>query len=250
VHITCNRFENLVSKNSAVRAMWINPGRSGSKTVRGGVFANNHGGNFQSKNVSDDADVVVLQGHAGKQIKDRPFLIMANRFVNAGKRLVKWQTGNSKALSNYYHWKDASGPLGRRAMAGAIATFTSNNIARNNHLKYSAKGELPQAMFSMMGGSVEDIGDNNHFNCNLVEYDVDVPFLYTSSVLLAQSVDTEALSGHEYTNSSFTNNVIVGPGRWQWNFWFGKGWHFKSSGFTHKPNSWGRGGRKGMYNFR
>jgi len=245
--VTCNRFENLISKDTPARALWMAPGTSGSKLVRGGIFANNYGGNFQSKNDSEDAEVVVLQGHRGNQIEDRPFLIMANRFVDAGKRLVKWQTGNSKALSNFFHWKDAKGPLGNRSMAEAIASFTSNNMARNNHLKYSAAGGVPKTMFTMVGGSTTNIGDNNHFNCNLVEYDVDAPTSSMSTVLVGVHVGTRAKTGFEYTNSTFTNNVIRGPGRPLRIFSFRDGWDSMGRAYTHQPNTWTTGAQQGKY---
>jgi len=188
-----------------------------------------------------------MQGHISKQMTDRPFLVMGNRFVNGGKRMIKWQTGNSKALSNFYHWKDASGPLGGRSMAEGIASFTSNNIARNNHLKYSAAGGLPKTMFTMIGGSIVPRGENNHFDCNLVEFDVDTPTSSTSTVLVGVNGKTSALTGLEFKNSTFTHNVIVGPGRPLYNYWFREGWDDLGTAFIHNPNSGGINGQRGVY---
>lgn len=247
IHVACNRFENIISANSPVRVLWMSAGNTGSKIVRGGVFANNTGGNIQSGNWARDADVVVLQSHLGNQIQDRPFLIMANRFINGGKRFVKWQTGNSKALSNFYHWRDAIGPLGRRSMSEAISSFTSNNVARNNHLKYSANGGVPKTMFMMIGGSIEKNPHNNHFNNNTIEYETNPPATASSTVLVAKHVGPNASTGFEFANSTFTNNTISGSGRPWHNFWFREGWNTEGAAFIHEPNSWESSGSYGFY---
>ncbi len=255
VHITCNRFENLIGKTAAVRGIWINPGSSGSKIIRGGTFANNVGGNFQSKNSASDADTIVLQGHPLKEVQDRPFLFMANRFVDGGKRLIKMQTGNTKTFSNYYHWKSSNGPLGSRTLSEAISSFTSNNIARNNHIKFSATGRVPKTMFSMLSGSIISQGENNHFNCNLVEYDVDASTSATSAVFTGVHVDkvsggypeSKLKTGREYKNSSFTHNIITGKGRPLYDLNFRGGWNTKGQNFKHSPNTWETTGQKGIY---
>ena len=95
--------------------------------------------NLQNATAHNDADAFVDQGFDDGNIFSENLLFLANIGVNAGKRLVKAQTGGIDSHGNFNWWKDLRGPYGGRVTRahydnhGVSSTRWTNNIAVTDH---------------------------------------------------------------------------------------------------------------------
>lgn len=216
-YIACSKFQNIVTANGgAARGIgW------GVFTGPGGVVANCDFDDIQEiitaeHNAGDGDGMVVARG----TVFTTTNLILANRGVNFGKRLVKLQNGNCLVLSNWGHWKDRIGPDGYRKKSALVAHQIGNDVTvRNNYLvsDYATDFEQTHGYILSTGfGSVTQ--DNIHCDCNVYEVNhgpVENGGIDYGIVMLNWSNHSPPYP----TNSSMLDNVIKGPGVLDYIYW-------------------------------
>lgn len=213
-YIVGSRFENLISVNgAAIRGIhWPDV------DVNGSIIANNYFENIQETITAQfdqgDADSMVAQNGTFFT----PTLILANRGVNFGKRLVKIQQGNMVVLSNWGHWRDAQSPDGYRKKSSLVAHQIGSDVTiRNNYLisDYDTQFEQTQGYILSTGfGNVTE--DNIHLDCNIYEVN------HSGSVGSDYGIMMLNWTSHTPpypTNSSMLDNVIIGSGQLDYIYW-------------------------------
>lgn len=234
--ITCNEFKNLLNDNeegapSIMRTLW----ESGSAGVAApdGYFANNIIENLQSANLSKnggwDAEVHGRQGFStdGGRVK-----ILANRTINAGKRLAKFQNSDGLVASNEHYIRDRQGPLGARKQNSIISVQQRSNRIRavNNRLRLAAEGRYDGVLAVFPAGSttLSDI----HFDCNDIEFIVTPPAVnyYAQGMAYFSNNATAPDDNNVLINSSAKGNVLRGPGGTNYIFAFKNGFQDTGTG--------------------
>jgi len=242
-HIACNTFDNLVndtsdeSKTARANAIWMTGGNS--ESTSGGIIANNSSENLQSNGAINDAEFFTSQGWKSTD-NQKPVRIYANRTINAGKRLTKHQADDAVVLSNSYHWRDATGPLGQRTQYAMInVQFSSNVIVRNNRLKVSSTGGFDY-IFHANAKWAEVEQDNLHFDCNDIEINNNVldnhKPVHSQIIAARNSAIDIKRTDREATNSSAKNNVVHGEGGVGYFYWFGPGYSDTGGAFDTSGN--------------
>ncbi len=229
-HIACNRFVNLVNDTNdktltaRANAIWMNGGQTGSTS--GGYIVNNYAEEHQSNGARKDSEFFTTQSYA-KTDPAKPVKLFANRTLNAGKRLVKFQEGDGLILSNFNEWRVKDGPLGPRTLLATFAIhFSDNVIVRNNRIEIGASSRFDYVFHSNRAGGNKR-QDNIHFDCNDIE--IKDRFSPTSGsrpklMVFRASQEASGSTGHEASNSSASNNRVHGNGSVLYHYWFGEGY--------------------------
>lgn len=213
--ITCNEFIDLLldapasaTGNASILAVL----NSGGNVLPGGYIANNYSENIHARrrdSGTTDPEFYKQQGYGSTIISQRPKII-ANRCVNAGKRLTKFQESEGFVASNFYHWRDRQGPLGVRLTTTIVAIQVASDRIRaiNNRVKIEAEARY-NAIWTVLNNGGDRVFDDLHFDCNDLEL-IDVPpqNFYAQGLYLADN----GLGGPTITSSSAVDNVWRGPG--------------------------------------
>ena len=214
--ITCNEFTDLrlngaasLTNISASALAVLNSNSVGA--TPGGYIANNYAENIhvlERSSGTTDPEFYRQQGYPdGTQ--SRP-IIIANRCVNAGARLTKFQVSDGFVGSNFYHWRDRQGEFSRRVMKNVVNVQLGSDRVRavNNRIKVEAEARY-DAIFT-----VEDVGnrtfDDLHFDCNILEL-IDTPpqNFYANGLYLKEN---GGATNSTITNSSAKDNIWIGAG--------------------------------------
>ena len=243
-HIACNEFSNIISKadepdmfTARANAIWIT-GKRGTYQSEGGTIANNESENLQSNGKHDgnvDAEFFTSQSHSGHTNLVK---IFANRCVNAGKRLTKWQNGGGKALSNSYYWKDRQGELGERRQRTIAAVHHGHDDVwvDNNRIKIAGEGEF-DFLFNLTGGDSQR-HKNFHFDGNDIEIMDPVGADHYGQLFRGENTSSDKnVTGLEPIDSSARNNNIYGSGTVSYYYAFGDGWDDRGGDFDISENT-------------
>ena len=229
--ISCNRFENLLlqtnpssSGSTIMRAVWSANSAPGALSP-GGYIANNYVNNLHTNRKpsgTTDPEFFAVQSYDGTAGRVK---IIANRCVNAGKRMVKCQVGNVFAASNFYHWKDLNGPLGDRIQSTVVSIQLRSNHVRaiNNRIKLEGNGKYVDS-FRANVSTGDHIFEELHFDYNDIEC-IDAPesIHHGHGIAYYNSDSSSADSHNQLTNCSARGNVFRGSGGTNHVFYFGPG---------------------------
>ncbi len=213
--ITCNVFKNLINDTSdktlsaIMRTVW-NANYSNIPSGQG-YIANNISENVQSNGKLYDGEFFCSQGFTGSAGIVR---IIANRCVNSGKRLTKWQHPDGFVASNFWHLRDRQGPLGIRKNTAAVnCQLDADNItAVNNRIKMETNGEWGTA-FRANCEYNNYTYTNLHFNCNDIEILIPPPASYYSFGIHFHNKDSNSAdTRNKLVNCSVKDNVFRGTG--------------------------------------
>jgi len=98
--------------------------------------------------------------------------VLANRALDAGKRLTKFQVGDGLVLSNHYEWRETHGPLGRNTRLAAVSVQRCSDVtANNNRFKVSNDRNWTAFFALILQGSHQT---NIHFAHNDIEINNEV----------------------------------------------------------------------------
>jgi len=216
--ISGNFFDDLINEETGpssysgtMRAIWI--ATQGGQLAPVGDIFNNSSNSLQADNAdAHDAEFVAIQGYTASAGRVR---VMANRCVNAGKRLVKMQDPDAFVASNFYHWKDRQGPLGRRKIT-----------AVNNRLKIEGEASY-DGLFGVLVAPDRNYSDI-HYDCNDIELIDTPPRNFYALGFHFQGVNANA--NNQLINCSAKDNVIRGPGGTNNIFTFGHGYPNDATG--------------------
>ena len=232
-----NTYKDILNKgvNSQTcraNAIWLNG--FGGNTTDGGTFCSNTVENLQSTGGeaggggnagNNDAEVFTTQSHDsyGELI-----LVAANNCVDAGKRLIKNQTGGTYTCSNFYHWKTNSTPeLGNRTRLAVFAVHFGNDDCyfRNNDVVVDGNRnwgyvtnvqQLNTNKSNNIGVDNNRIVINNPWNGQVYDQRI---FVWHSLSAGSTGSDTS----QEGSGVTFSNNTVTGTGGVNFHFWFGSG---------------------------
>lgn len=218
-HVTCNTFADLINDctghNSHPRptcranALWVQGSNAlgDDNTANGGYFANNTVGFLQSNgdptnadgssNGGKDAEVFTVQGFETSGVDN----ILANRCVDGGKRLAKFQEGNGVVASNHFEWREAAGPLGQFTRRTVVAVhFEGGVMATNNRIVVN--GDRHWGYVFLIARNADDV----LFDNNSIEINSPLTDLLAERTLLR--TDPDSLG----TGNSLSNNIVFGRG--------------------------------------
>ena len=209
-----------------------------SYDTSGGVIANNTSTELQSNGKINDAEFFTAQSYA-RTDDERPVRILANRGVNAGKRMTKHQEDDAVVLSNDFEWRVKKGPLGDRKLFAMVnVQFSDNIIARNNRFKVAANGRFDY-IFHANAKWKGIVQDNLHFDCNEIDIVDRIPASSgtVSQIIVARNdAEPAGSTSFEATNSSANYNVVKGTGSVKFHYWFGPGYRKDGGRFETKGN--------------
>jgi len=208
--ITCNKFNSLINDGDAMRAIRV----ASSENIpqpRGDV-ANNESIDIQSRSTGTvDPEFFVCQGFTGSIKRIR---VMANRCINAGKRLTKWQDPDGFVGSNFYHWREQTGVFGNRIQSSVVncQLDASRITAVNNRIKIESGGRwgaVLQVSAEYNNYTFHDI----RFDCNDIEL-IDSPAanFYALGIAFKNKDSNSPDSMNKLNNCSTSKNVFRGPG--------------------------------------
>lgn len=232
-HITCNKFNNLLVDFESTAtfgpvARAILSSSNAGLPSPGGYIANNDSENILSSDDFNSASVAgvaffTLQGYEGSEGTVK---IIANRCVNAGKRLAKCQHPDVYIASNFWHWKDRQGPIGNRKMIAITnCQLDADRVTTiNNRIKIEAEARY-DALLQVSPQRNNYTYSNIHFDCNNIEL-IDTPpeTWYAYGANFSNKDGTSSDTRNQLANCSFKDNIIRGPGGTNYVFNFGAGY--------------------------
>lgn len=213
--ITCNKFNNLINDSDAMRAIRLSSmGNNNIAQPRGDV-ANNESIDLQARPLPGDPTIdpefFVTQGFTGSNGRVR---VMANRCIDAGKRLSKWQHPDGFVGSNYNFWRNPHDVWGYRSQKHIVNCQIDGDrvTAVNNRIKITGAGRwgnLLEVSPERNDRTFRDI----HFNCNDIEL-LDPPGAthYARGIAFKNKDATSSDTRNQLVNCSARNNVFHGPG--------------------------------------
>ena len=235
LYIVNNVFRDLIADNPApaparMRGVLISgPPVNGQNSV-GGITASNIFRNLQSNGQGDDADAFVVQGFTDGVNTANTFppnnrhLFIANRGIDAGKRLCKAQTGGVDVHSNFNHWATATGPVGTRitrdhfAFLGGSYHRVTNNRAISDFVNPNSESFFVQFQTHRLAGQSFD------------STDIQVNFnRYTHNSSTDNGESSYAFEVYDFafngqvawpSNSEIKNNRVDGRGQLRFHYWF------------------------------
>jgi len=232
--IACNTFENLLLQtdptntvgSSIMRAVWSTNATPGVQSP-GGYIANNYANNLHTNKKTTagdttDPEFFAVQSYDGTSGRVK---VIANRCVNAGKRLAKNLVENVFVASNFYHWKDRNGPLGVRIQHVIVNCQQESSHVRaiNNRFKIEGEGRYG-AWFTASVQYNNYRFEELHFNYNDIEL-IDVPpaNYYALGIQIRNKDGNSSDTRNQLRNCSARGNFIHGPGGTNHYFTFGPG---------------------------
>jgi len=211
--ITCNKFNNLINDSDAMRAIRL--AANGNIPQPKGDVANNECIDLQARPLPGgptiDPEFFVCQGYTGSIGRVR---VMANRCIDAGKRLTKWQHPDGFVGSNFNFWRNPNDVWGNRSQKHIVnCQIDADRVtAVNNRIKITGAGRwgnLLEVSPEHNNRTFRDI----HFNCNDIELlDPPAETFYARGIAFKNKDATSSDTRNQLINCSASNNVFRGPG--------------------------------------
>ena len=235
LYIVNNVFRNLIADNPApakarMRGVLISGPPVNGQNSSGGITASNIFRNLQSNGQGDDADAFVVQGFqnsantANTFQPDNRHLFIANRGIDAGKRLFKAQAGGVDVHSNFNIWQTPTGSLGTRvtrdhfAFLGGSYHRITNNRAISDSVNPNSESFFVQIQTHRLAGQSFD------------STDIQVNFnRYTHNTSTDNGESSYAFEVYDFDfngqvawpgNSEMKNNRVDGSGQLRFHYWF------------------------------
>ncbi len=240
VYIVGNTFKNGFASDQGYSIRGIHySGPDRGFVPSGGIIASNHFENLQSSEKGADADAFVAQGFDLNNQFSKRLLFAANVGVDAGKRLIKAQSGGIDAHSNSNWWKTPNGPEGRRVTRVHYDSHGVSNVRwTNNYARTDYTNPNSESFFMQMLTHLWDADYNNSnavFKNNVYEHNEEAagraPYVF-------RLVDRAAKGGPAWPrNSQFADNHLRGSGTVGYVYWFKDGNDPTGKAFNHKNNN-------------
>ena len=235
VYLVNNSFRNLIADNPApatarMRAILISGDPVNGENSKGGITASNLFENLQSNGQGDDADAFVVQGFGDDQNTSNTFqpndrhLFIANVGIDAGKRIMKAQSGGVDVHSNFNHWATAMGPLGRRVTRGHYIFHggsyhrVTNNLAISDFSNPNSESFFVQIQTHRYPGDANESTDNV-VNCNSYTHNASTDNGASSYGFMVYDISWNG-SVVWPKNSEMNNNHVDGSGELRFHYWF------------------------------
>lgn len=212
-------------KTCRCNAFFYNSGNS--HDFGGGYICNNNIGSLQSSGRRDDAEFFTRQSGANN---DGLVYVFGNRCVNSGKRLAKLQHGHGGVLflSNFYHWRDRSGPIdnGTRKQYSicSIQQDSEDVTLAHNRLWLAGDGRWDHLLdIENYAGNGNGSNSNIVFENNDVNVIDDMPANFYGLCLAYRDPVTSQGSGNRFRNNRLRGSGSVNylyewdgadPSRW------------------------------------
>ncbi len=246
VYIVNNEFVHGIAvsdpdENSSIRGIWVASSNIGVNP-KGGIIASNYFENLQAQGRGDDADAFVAQGFDVDNQYQLGFRLafMANVGMNAGKRIIKAQSGGIDAHSNVNHWKDLNGELGVRVTRchydshGVSNLRWTNNLAITDNTNPVSESFFMQIQTHTFPGDLE--ADNIELHCNKYIHNDDTRDTRSSYGFVVMDFNS-GTNGFEWPMmSNIRDNVIEGSGTMRYIWWFKFGNDPFGTQFDHLQN--------------
>ena len=235
LYIVNNVFRNLIADNPApakarMRGVLISGAPVNGKNSGGGITASNVFKNLQSNGQGDDADAFVVQGLQDSANTANTFqpnnrhLFIANRGIDAGKRLFKAQAGGVDVHSNFNHWQTPTGSVGTRvtrdhfAFLGGSYHRITNNRAISDFVNPNSESFFIQFQTHRLAGEA--------FNSTDIQANFN---RYTHNTSTNNGESSYAFEVYDFafngqvnwpSNSEIKNNLVDGSGQLRYHYWF------------------------------
>lgn len=233
-YIACSLFRNILNASGKphigrANGIW----HVDSLSTSGGYIVNNTIENMQSNGVNSDAEFYTKQsfGSVGAPVR-----IFANRMIDGGKRLVKFQSDGGLVLSNRAIWTVKAGNpgMGNRKLENFIAVISlaGNITARNNSMVTEAGtlGQLDRIIAIGPSTSNSGVTDNVHIDNNSITINSDDNGAVNQNPSVFYIIAAGGGSYNRFTNSSIKNNVVGGNGGIE-HYWDFTTWGLPSKGW-------------------
>jgi len=209
-HIVGNEFMNLTQDSVGVKSDRSNAFLyNGGSQFDGGMIANNRIENLQSNGKLDDSEPFTMQNATGPAASNK-IKYLANRHVNAGKRMIKVQhdAKNIVAFSNYYEWKDRQGDIGARKMLTIIALQQRAGDCTLAHNRFVIGAEARyDSLVTLANTTSGTANDNVVFENNDIVFTVRPPETYYATILLHKNPRYR-----DQVGNVFARNTLRGAG--------------------------------------
>jgi len=152
--------------------------------------------------------------------------VIANRCINAGKRLAKCLVPDIFVASNFYHWKDRQGPFDLRKQTAIISCQQQSSNVRVINNRFKIEGEGRYDSWITVAPEFNNYRfEEVHFDYNDMELIDTPPANYYGLGIQFRNKDSNSSdSRNQLTNCSARGNVIRGPGGTNHVFSFGPGY--------------------------
>ena len=229
-YIACNDYENLINASGPAtpvgraNAVW----QVDTNHTSGGYIVNNNSKNLQSNGKNKDSEFYTKQGFA---TTGQPIRVFANRGIDSGKRLTKYQSDDAIQLSNSAVWnvKEGNPGVGNRGLLAFVSIIgnTDNISVYNNRftVQPGTLGQLDRLIEMGPSTSSSKVMSEVHIDCNLFTINSNDKNSVNQNPSIFYFPTRGGASHKRFVNSSVSNNFVQGSGAIEHH------WDFSTAGF-------------------